>query len=110
MSSKGSEGNGDTQAKADSIRKFIKNLCDESRKLGLAVRAGEEVRQPNHRRELEVQGPVHEKVQGIKEALEIFQAEVDIDWDAVAARFTRPMEPDWYTGLGPEAGDEPDKV
>lgn len=106
----GGEGDGDTQAKADSIGKFIEHLHNQSREFGVAVGMWENVRLPNHRRELEVQGPVHEKVQGIKEALEIFQAEVDIDWDAVAARFTRPMEPDWYTGLGPEAGDEPNKV
>ena len=110
MSSKGSESNGDTQAKADSIRKFIEHLCSQSREFSVAVRAGEKVRQSSDRREQPVQGSEHEKVQGAEEALEVFQAEVDIDWDAVAARFTRPMEPGWYTGFGTEAGDEPDKV
>lgn len=110
MSSKGSKSNGYTQAEAVSIREFVEYICDESRKLGLVVRAEQNVRQLDYRRELEVQRPKHEKVQGIKEALEVFQAEVDIDWDAVAARLTRPMEPGWYTGLGPEVGDEPNKV
>jgi hypothetical protein len=106
----GSEGDGDTEAKADSVRKFIKHLCDQSREFSVAVRAGEEVRLPNHRREQPIQRSEHEKVQSTQEAPKDFQEEVDIDWDAVAARFTRPMEPSWYTGFGPEAGDEPNKV
>jgi len=104
------EGDGGTEAKARLIEQYIGRLCDESRELGLAIRAEQEVRLPNHRREQPIQRPEHEKVLDIKEALEVFQAEVDIDWDAVAARFTRPMEPSWYTGFGTEAGDEPDKV
>jgi hypothetical protein len=110
MSSESSKDHGYAKAKADCIREFVKYIFDESRKLGLVVRAGENVRLPNHRRELEVQGPIDEKVQSTKEAPKEFQEEADIDWNAVAARFTRPMESDWYTGFGPETGDKPDKV
>ena len=110
MSSKGSESDWYAKAKADCIGKFVEYLCDESRELGMAIRAEQGVRLPNHRRELEIQGSVDEKVQSTEEAPKEFQEEADIDWNAVAARFTRPMESDWYTGFGSEVGDKPNKV
>ena len=110
MSSKSSESDWYAKAKADCIGKFVEYICDQSGKLGMAVRAEQDIRLPHHRREQQVQGPVNEAIQSTEEAPKKLQEEVDIDWDAVAARFTRPMEPDWYTGFGSEAGDKPDKV
>jgi len=106
----GGESDGDTEAKADSIRKFIKHLCDQSREFSVVVRTEEGVRLSYHRREQSVQGSGNEAIQSTEETPKKFQEKVDSNWDTVAARFTRPMEPGWHFRLRPEAGDEPNKV
>jgi hypothetical protein len=105
-----SEGDGDSKTKTDLIREYVEYICSQSRKLGMAVRAEQKVRLPDYRRIKSFQGFKHKKVQSIKEALKVFQAKVDINWDAVSSRLTRSVEPGRYTGLGGTSGDEPNKV
>jgi hypothetical protein len=106
----GGEGNGDTNSTVGSVEEFFGRVRDKFRELDVVAGSEPEVRLPNLRRVKSVQRPKHKKVQGIEEVLKIFQAEVDIDWDAVATRISRPVESSRYTGFGPEVGDKPHKI
>jgi hypothetical protein len=108
--SESSKDHGYTQAETDCIREFVEHLRSQSRELGMAIRAEQEVRLPHYRRIKSFQRFKHKKVQSIKEALEVFQTKVDINWDAVSSRLTRPMEPGWHFRLGGTSGNEPNKV
>lgn len=108
--SQSSKNYGDTQAKADSIRKFVKHLRDQSREFGVAVGMWENVRLSDNRREQSVQGPINETIQSTKEALKKLQAKIDSNRNSESTGTTRPMEPSRYTGLGTKTGDEPNKI
>jgi hypothetical protein len=106
----GGESNGYAKAEAVSIREFVEYICDESRKLGLVVRAEQEVRLPDYRRELEVQGSVNEKVQGTQEAPQIIQETINSYRYAISTGSARSLVPSWDIGFGATIGDKPDKV
>ena len=110
MSSKGSESDWYAKAKADCIGKFVEYICYESGKLGMVVRAGEDVRLPDYRRELKVQGPVNEAIQSTQKTFKKLQEKVDPDWNSEPTGTARFVVTGRYTGLGAEARDEPDKV
>ena len=106
----GGEGDGDTQAKADSIGKFIEHLHNQSREFGVAVGMWENVRLPNHRREQSVQGPVDETIQSTEETFKKLQEKVNPDWNSESTGTARFVVTGRYTGFRTEAGDKPNEV
>jgi len=107
---KSNKDNGKPQPAYGSNENQLEFVYYESRELSMVTGTKSEVRLPNYRRIQSFQRFKHKKVQGTEEALEVFQAEVDINWNAVAARLTRSVEPSRDTGLGAKAGDEPNKI
>ena len=106
----GGEGDGDTQAKADSIRKFVEHLHNQSREFGVAVGMWENVRLPNHRRELEVQGSINEAIQSTQKTFEKLQEALDPNWNSEPTGTARFVVSGRYTGLGAEAGDKSNPI
>ena len=104
------EGDGDTQAKADSIRKFVEHLHNQSREFGVAVGMWENVRLPDHRRELEVQGPINEAIQSTEKTFKKLQEKVDSNWNSEPTGTARFVVSGRYTGFRTEAGDKPNEV
>lgn len=105
-----SQGDRDAKTEADSIGKFIEHLCDESRELGMAVRAEQDIRLPNHRREQSVQGSIDKTIQGTEETFKKLQEKDNPDWNALSAELARLVESSWHLRFRTKAGDEPDKV
>ena len=106
----GGEGDGDTQAKADSIGKFIEHLHNQSREFGVAVGMWENVRLPNHRREQSVQGPINEAIQSTEKTFKKLQEKVDSNWNSEPTGTARFVVTGRYTGFRTEAGDKPNEV
>jgi hypothetical protein len=56
------------QEQTERIRKFVEHLCSESRELGMAIRAEQEFRLSDNRREQQIQGSINETIQSLKKA------------------------------------------
>jgi hypothetical protein len=108
--SESSKDYGYAKEQTERIRKFVEHLCSQSRELGVAIRAEQEVRLPNNRRELEVQGPINEAIQSTEKTFKKLQEKVDPNWNSEPTGTARFVVTGRYTGFGTEAGDEPNKV
>jgi hypothetical protein len=108
--SESSKDYGYAKEQTERIRKFVEHLCNESRELGVAARAEQEVRLPNHRRELEVQGPINEAIQSTEKTFKKLQEKVDSNWNSEPTGTARFVVSGRYTGFRTEAGDKPNEV
>ena len=97
--SQSSQGDGDTEAEGRIISECIRRICDQSRELGMAVRAGQTVRQFGYRRIQSFQRFKHKKVQSPKETLEVVRTTVNPNWYTISTEPARPLESSWYPGL-----------
>lgn len=99
-----------TKGENSFLEQFIEHLCRESRELGMAVRAGEDVRLPNYRRELEIQGSINEAIQSTQKTFEKLQEALDPNWNSEPTGTARFVVSGRYTGLGAEAGDKSNPI
>ena len=104
------QSDGDTKAKGRIISEYIRRICDQSRELGMALRAGQTVRLPNSGRELSLQGLINEAVQSVKETPKVVQKTTYPNWDTKSTRSLRLMVSGRHLGFRTKAGDEPNEV
>jgi len=105
-----SKGDGDSKTKTDLIREYVEYICSQSRELGMAIRAEQEVRLPNYRRIKSFQRFKHKKVQSTEETPQVFQKKINFNWNPEPTGVARFVVAGRYIRFWGTSGDEPNKV
>jgi len=90
----------DTIAAISRTQDAVVDLYYQSRKLSLAIRTREELRQFGDRREFSFQRSIHKTIQSLKEALEGIQETLDFDGNPLTPEHSGSVGPSGDIGYG----------